>query len=879
MSSLLAWLLKEADHAEDRFKERLSHLPPEVLQRARDAAKEIPAGPEDRLHAPLHYQGRPVGFAAFKRVGKNRKPVLATILGPQMLPRNSHELAPVTTDLVKAAEVSPEARALVEELSNPELPDERRREILRKIPSLSLEDQGALAMVDSIAQRARARISTPEAAEAHYRKSFEGGARPKNYTMDPGIAGGEFRIPGLPSEGTYGAGSIPREEEPPHIKKYLDLLEKDLGAMTPEQQRQFVNTPSIGSRDMSGGALLSALREGLDPEGHRQERATYAPERKELQALFDQLPLAKPEERATLINSIIAKDRDLHRKAMAAHGKGLLGLGPGGTLKAKGLALGAGAMLTSNFWTPVLMRQGLRYNLLSPEERKLPNDEQDKLLSKRSPVYRQLLEQDSDAEIRAKDVLAPVGMGLNVAQLSFLDKMTGSRASDTLDPRQALSELVGAQIFHHGTSPKAVEGIKARGIDPGFGGTPEGFTWKATQREALSSLEGVQSSLRAKAMAKMLGADGFYDLQPSVYLPGADARLQLGTEKFLHNAYGNLFITKSRAAAKNYAASQNPKDITDTVGRLTDAQGKILSSLYDTGDDVPKALHLAALESGLGYRDADMRKYVLEKIPDELLPKGYTRDQLVKMSPAESKKLLPNKKLYRLLTDGKARGAAIDTLVDMKHLMGDHGLDKKNPNVFTGVMPVEEFEAKFMPDLDDVNQGGTAVTLKPEFRTKSYGKEGPPPGKPQHYHIAPETLEQGLDASYANIFKARAKDLGKYIRGEGLPDSERVLGMNRRFATGAARTGAIGAVGALGAYGAFAPIAKKLLRDKKPPVEEAQEGNPQEPKLAFALPGDRFPIHDEKVARASMIYAAAYASPEEQLQVHAAIQERFPNGV
>lgn len=84
--------LKLADHAGDRFKERLPGVPAEVLQQAREAVKTIPQGPEARLHLPLMHDGKPVGFAAYKRVGKKGTPVLATILGPDMKPHHSHLL-------------------------------------------------------------------------------------------------------------------------------------------------------------------------------------------------------------------------------------------------------------------------------------------------------------------------------------------------------------------------------------------------------------------------------------------------------------------------------------------------------------------------------------------------------------------------------------------------------------------------------------------------------------------------------------------------------------------------------------------------------------------------------------------------------------------
>jgi len=86
-------MLKDADHAEDRFKERLPGVPPELLVRARAAESKIPPDASTRMHVPLRHEGKVVGYAAYKRVGEDRRPVLATILGPNMTPRKSHTLS------------------------------------------------------------------------------------------------------------------------------------------------------------------------------------------------------------------------------------------------------------------------------------------------------------------------------------------------------------------------------------------------------------------------------------------------------------------------------------------------------------------------------------------------------------------------------------------------------------------------------------------------------------------------------------------------------------------------------------------------------------------------------------------------------------------
>lgn len=85
---------KAADHPADRFHERL-HAPPSLLQRARSAAKGVPSEAGPRAHAPLYVGNDLVGYAAYKHVGKNKKPVLTTILGPDMKPNRSTEVGAV----------------------------------------------------------------------------------------------------------------------------------------------------------------------------------------------------------------------------------------------------------------------------------------------------------------------------------------------------------------------------------------------------------------------------------------------------------------------------------------------------------------------------------------------------------------------------------------------------------------------------------------------------------------------------------------------------------------------------------------------------------------------------------------------------------------
>jgi hypothetical protein len=48
------------------------------------------------------------------------------------------------------------------------------------------------------------------------------------------------------------------------------------------------------------------------------------------------------------------------------------------------------------------------------------------------------------------------------------------------------------------------------------------------------------------------------------------------------------------------------------------------------------------------------------------------------------------------------------------------------------------------------------------------------------------------------------------------------------------------------------------------------------PASAFALPGRRYPIHDEEHARAALARVEANGTPEEIAKVRAAVHARYP---
>jgi len=51
------------------------------------------------------------------------------------------------------------------------------------------------------------------------------------------------------------------------------------------------------------------------------------------------------------------------------------------------------------------------------------------------------------------------------------------------------------------------------------------------------------------------------------------------------------------------------------------------------------------------------------------------------------------------------------------------------------------------------------------------------------------------------------------------------------------------------------------------------------PNSAFALPGRRYPIHDEEHARAALARVQQHGSPEERRAVETAVKRRYPHMV
>lgn len=893
--------MKTADHAKDRFEERLPNVPPEVLSHARGMAPRIPDGPENRVHIPLKHEGKEVGYAAYKRVGPERRPVLATILGPNMPPRRSRILteSALKEALEKqASEGSPYQSTLgpeslarakklqgeIKQISDRLMSDEdlssagfdslqEQRAALRKeLETYTTRDTEALRdRTQAIQERSKGDV-TPEdlergrqelgvPTEAEMAKAREHVGKMRRGELPSRSHDENLKLKPPPGARTQGEIPAPRwspldpifgEDNVEGERAYQDLKQKErelhahihalregpegvpAANLTPEQMesRRFMHAVTGGTSDprTTPAAILSDLHKNLFPDSYKnlvgEDGGELSQAQQELRGskvkdLIDQLgqlPEGDPS-RNHLLAQIPAEDRNLQSQVTKAHlGAVLKGVGKSVLTTPKGFGLGMGALagLTAPQWGPLATRKALQRMHLSPEERNLPEEERDRLTAERSPTYHQLVQQnDESSDITAKDVLQPLGTALNVAQLKPLDTLTGQRASAALDPRRALSEVIGARQLWHGTTSEAGRSILGTpespggGIDPGYGGRPTGFTSKATTRQDVADklkemvppgtglgeamenpylkqqVEHLLSDLGTPPQSGGKGYEGLLNgVQPNVGLPGLSAvsgeakHLDLDTKDFLPNARGNIFMTTDRAGGKSYAMAQNPH-----------LQGAALDQVADA---------------------------------------------MAKMGP-----MLQGESPSKVVTTPEGRGA-LKTLLGgyLDVLKGGKDPDAQEPYLLGTAMPEEDFRERFTADGDNVMQTG-AYRLKDEHRVTPYplGEEPAPGQAPHNMAIPAEDISPG-DASFKQIWKARSKNFGRYARGLDLPESERMLGLNKRFLSGLGRSAVLTGLAGGTAYNAFAPLAKKLYRKAQggPSPEEVPEAQTTLGQLEGGLP-------------------------------------------
>lgn len=544
------------------------------------------------------------------------------------------------------------------------------------------------------------------------------------------------------------------------------------------------------------GDMADMLQPGLRkkmygrPEEAPGNRALELHHGTKLRDMVQQLEGLEPDDRTgrnKLLQQIMQEDADVYAARMKnnlhAAGKAILPAIKDGVRKTPGKALGytaralgLGALQFGG--ARYLQREGFRRNFLSPEERQLPEEEQSKLLIERSPTYKNLFAKSEETpDLTAQDFLSPAvnlpSLSLLKSESKILDNLSGGHVGSFLDPHEALARVVGAQQFWHGTTPESGEQIlgtkeaPGSGIDPGHGGRKGGFTWKATHQQDLAQTgrrihelspfgTGSVDELEDYAPALGVRQRGYTAHQPKQFLPGMAS---LGGD-------GNLDLDTSHFldnARGNYFVATDRRAAEGYARAMSpEIYTKPIQDLEAAGKDLQGLMGEGRLGANRETKDA----------------------------------------ISKFISGGMKMTGLADPAPEKKYLVG-------------GVMPYEKFHALHEADGDDVKQRGKAFRLREENRVTPYAPGETPDPSRHGRAIGVENLAD-RQVSLKQILKNRSENLGDYIRGVNLPDSERVLGLNKRFLSGLGRGAAIG-----GTYGAayhasgLHPLVKKLYNKAK----------------------------------------------------------------
>ena len=588
--------------------------------------------------------------------------------------------------------------------------------------------------------------------------------------------------------------------EPLHPSKWTDLDQKDyLGGQS--MQRNRAESPAQVIKELgkvpdliTPGTMEKLYGKAEEASGNRDRELYHGTKLREMVENLNRLDPADREGRTKALQDIMREDADVFSARMKGLGKGFahasipwMKANPGKV----GLgAVGVGAMGALQFGALGKAHRAYYANkLLTPEERLLPDAEQGKLMAERSPMFKRLgAKGDDTSDITFQDVAAPLinvpAMDVDKKMFKAIDAHAGGHLASFLDPHEAMSRLVGAQQFWHGTTPDAGEKIlgtkdaPGTGIDPGHGGRKGGFTWRATHQDDLARtarrLEEIEAPARRRGRtphgaeldryAASLGADvgGASAYQPKQFLPGMASlgeggHLDLDTSHFLDNAKGNYFVATDRGAAEAYARSLSP-----------DVYTKPFADLRAAGERIQERMNNKSMGLNRGtYED---------------LASGY---------------------------DALTRATGVkDPAPDKKYLIG-------------GVMPVEKFKRLHEVDSDDVKQRGYAYRLKPENRVTPYAPGEMTDPSSHGKAIGIEHLNHN-QATIGQILANKAENWTDYVRGVDLPQDERMLGLNKRFLSGVGRAGATaGAYGLMYAGSGLHPLVKKLYNKAKGRLTES----------------------------------------------------------
>jgi hypothetical protein len=572
-------------------------------------------------------------------------------------------------------------------------------------------------------------------------------------------------------------------------------------------------------------------------------RQTYSGGR--AQALYDKiLGMADGPEKQELINQIAREDLDIQT---LRHGIAPAIATVGGELLNQGQRV-----LIEKLQNKVV--DSALGSHLTEEEKKLDKDQQ------------KIIEQERRGQLArfAGSSKHTDKITLQDAMRAAMGAQAGSWAAGRLAPG-AVERLVGAERFWHGTKAPYGEQILRTGIDPGFGGREGGAAWAMTERQRLADelAEHAKNPLGMNAShvqdlerrfmktgpshnqqlafkqlwetttnGKRPTADVINDVR-GVIQPGLDLEgmRQLHGQDVLHE--GTHALTRAlmgEGGDKDTTIRERFGNIFDkeVVPMMDKGLGiKVLSG--DPKPDLPIEAH--------GFQErATGRSFITT---DRAAASNYARVVNPEMASAaaqaagvdlDQNKLKSIAERFEAFSKNKnwdtARGAfqaGREGLGVMGDMLGaatglGHQLHDK-PTLVAGVAPHDVLRRHFEADPDNVFQAGTA--MRSSHPVVPYGPGGAP-AVPPHFSLRPEQLAQN-DVSLRQIFENRATDMGKYIRGE---EGNRLLGLNKRFLSGAARgAGALGILGGAVALGA-SPIIQKLRGTHFSQVNRPKEEDP-----------------------------------------------------
>ena len=262
-----------------------------------------------------------------------------------------------------------------------------------------------------------------------------------------------------------------------------------------------------------------------------------------------------------------------------------------------------------------------------------------------------------------------------------------------LTAKPMMGNLLGAQTFYHGTAKENVPKILKEGIDPQYGGIEGGGAWKIKERNELYnkyknkeiSIDDLKKSLLDKKLlipeeVQSLNKRTISNLEAKMPLMGIGEKIPMDTTDFVSNAKGRSYVA-------------------------TGVPGRLAANWYSLQNDENAQKQLST-----------MKNHTINSL--------YPKDKSL-LSSIKNGITMPFKALY----EGKK--------------YNDFILNRPDSGVIGGVLPQEDFDARFEADPDDVIRMQT--------------------GKRTQQKIEPKNLNLN-DPTFKQLFNNRTKNFGRYIK-------------------------------------------------------------------------------------------------------------------